>query len=228
VRQCQQTSAAAPQAIDADWKTTQDQLKVFRVESTINTELNGWYSFMAPNTWERAADGGNKWYRLLRNGTQWTLSEKATQIAWFTNSDLGARSASIFAKNGNVTITGRVRTSQANGISAGANKLGMKLAASLTTSNTFAKQKSPSNAVVILPDVWAMEMQVQRPPWFLTTSGIPHVGGPFIPNAPMYVLYTYDANSKEVKYLYESDTGSSGWKAVDSSVATEITISRIS
>ena len=195
-----------------EWRGTQDHRKVIRMDSTDSTTqlyVGGWYSYMEPGTWVKAADSGNKrWCMLVKppdGGTHWSLYQESAHLASFMMTEMGAGEVN----NSNLRISIRGLLRPVNGVWAEATKLAM-VQASGGKYHYYTLER-----LALFRDIWQMSMKgLSGLPWFLTTSGCPHVGGRVAVARPSSVLYTYDTTTNVVARVYESETGTSDWKSV--------------
>jgi hypothetical protein len=227
-------SAPRPPSSADEWRSAHDHRKVFRVtatdatgaadatgatgatgatDATTRLAVGGWYSYAEPGTWVNAADsasGGTRpWCKLVQvpdGGTRWSLYWESAPLASLTMSEVGA-SELISSGNRRISVRGLLRPER--GAWPDANTLAMTQASGGKYHYYTLKRLAPFR------DVWQMNMRgLSGLPWFLTTSGCPHVGGRAPSGGLLGVLYTYDATTKAVACVYRSETGTSDWRRV--------------
>lgn len=218
-----------------EWRSAHDHRKVFRVDATNATgatgattrlAVGGWYSYAEPGTWVSAADsasGGTRpWCKLVQvpdGGTRWSLYRESAHLASLTTSEVGASelNGSELTRSGfasgiqRISVRGLLRPER--GAWADANTLAM------TQASGGKYHYYSFKRLASFRDVWQMNMRgLSGLPWFLTTSGCPHVGGRVATtrasSGALGVLYTYDATAKAVACTYWSETGTSDWRRV--------------
>jgi hypothetical protein len=219
---------------EREWRDAPDHRKVFRVDaadSTTQHEVGGFYSYMGPGTWVKSAEEGNgRWCKLVKplaGGTRWTLYRESAHLASLTMSEVGE--GDVINDNG-ARISARGILRPVDGVWAEAKKLAMMQAyGGKYHYYTFER-------LGLFRDVWQMNMRgLSGLPWFLTTSGCPHVGGRVLglgfgaPSAagaagPFCVLYTYDTATNMVACMSKSETGSSDWKRIADDSAQDIRV----